>query len=168
MPGAMVEVRQQASYPEAKNALVATATTDSKGDWKIRVPKGPSATCSPSAIARAATTRPSPHSFSTTRRSRPDVQPVCPPTRLPGMGVRLPRLPRRRLLPPGGALVSLEIFFAGEWREIALLRTNHRGHSPTTTPSPRSARRPTVSGCAAPYGGLSVRVGGESRRALFG
>ena len=30
-------------------------------------------------------------------------------------------------IPPGGALVSLEILFAGEWREIALLRTNHRG-----------------------------------------
>jgi hypothetical protein len=30
-------------------------------------------------------------------------------------------------IPAGGALVSLEIFFAGEWREIALLRTNRRG-----------------------------------------
>ena len=30
-------------------------------------------------------------------------------------------------IPPGGALVSLEIFFGGEWREIALLRTNRRG-----------------------------------------
>ena len=27
----------------------------------------------------------------------------------------------------GGTLVSLEILFAGEWREIALLRTNRRG-----------------------------------------
>ena len=30
-------------------------------------------------------------------------------------------------IPAGGALVSLEIFFGGEWREIALLRTNRRG-----------------------------------------
>ena len=30
-------------------------------------------------------------------------------------------------IPPGGTLVSLEILFAGEWREIALLRTNRRG-----------------------------------------
>jgi len=30
-------------------------------------------------------------------------------------------------IPAGGTLVSLEIFFGGEWREIALLRTNRRG-----------------------------------------
>lgn len=30
-------------------------------------------------------------------------------------------------IPAGGTLVSLEILFAGEWREIALLRTNRRG-----------------------------------------
>ena len=30
-------------------------------------------------------------------------------------------------IPRGGTLVSLEILFGGEWREIALLRTNRRG-----------------------------------------
>jgi hypothetical protein len=30
-------------------------------------------------------------------------------------------------IPRGGALVSLEIYYGGEWREIALLRTNRRG-----------------------------------------
>ena len=30
-------------------------------------------------------------------------------------------------IPAGGTPVSLEIFFGGEWREIALLRTNRRG-----------------------------------------
>lgn len=28
---------------------------------------------------------------------------------------------------PGGVLVSLEIYYGGKWREIALLRTTHRG-----------------------------------------
>jgi hypothetical protein len=39
-------------------------------------------------------------------------------------------------------LVSLEIFFGGEWREIALLRTNR---SPIAIRSPRSAVRHTSS-----------------------
>jgi hypothetical protein len=30
-------------------------------------------------------------------------------------------------VPRGGVLVSLEIFYVGQWREIALLRTNRRG-----------------------------------------
>jgi len=30
-------------------------------------------------------------------------------------------------IPRGGALVSLEIYYGGEWREIALLRTSRRG-----------------------------------------
>ena len=42
MPGAMIELRQQASYPGAANVLVTTTTTDAKGEWKLRVPRGPS------------------------------------------------------------------------------------------------------------------------------
>lgn len=30
-------------------------------------------------------------------------------------------------VPPGGALVNLEILFVGQWRDIALLSTNHGG-----------------------------------------
>jgi hypothetical protein len=42
MPGALIELRQLAGYPGATNALVATTTTNAKGDWKPRVPTGPS------------------------------------------------------------------------------------------------------------------------------
>jgi hypothetical protein len=38
-------------------------------------------------------------------------------------------------VPHGGALVSLEIFFAGPWRQIALLRTNRPGAFAYPVPS---------------------------------
>ncbi len=44
MPGAQIELRQQASYPLARSALVATMRTDAKGQWAFRVPQGPSRT----------------------------------------------------------------------------------------------------------------------------
>jgi len=126
MSGAMIELRQQASYPGAPNALVATTTTDAKGEWKLRVPRGPSRLLTVGYRSRSNNP-----TFATQLQYRETV----------AAGVRL-SAPRRAhpgrtfafrgalaggYIPPGGALVSLEIFFAGEWREIALLRTNRRG-----------------------------------------
>jgi hypothetical protein len=126
MNGAVIELRQQASYPEARNALVATTTTDSKGRWKLRVPKGPSRLLTVGYRSRSNNP-----AFATQLQYRETV----------AAAVRL-SAPRRAsagrtfafrgglaggYIPPGGALVSLEIFFGGEWREIALLRSNRRG-----------------------------------------
>jgi hypothetical protein len=126
IPGAMIELRQQASYPTAPDVLVATTTTDAKGGWTLRVPKGPSRL-----ITVGYRSRSNNPAFATQLQYRETV----------AAGVRL-SAPRRALpgrafafrgelaggyIPSGGALVSLEIFFAGEWREIALLRTNRRG-----------------------------------------
>ena len=126
MPGAMIELRQLASYPGAANALVGTTTTNAKGDWKLRVPRGPSRL-----ITVGYRSRSNNPTFATQLQYRETV----------AAGVRL-SAPRRvspgrafafrgglagGYIPAGGTLVSLEIFFGGEWREIALLRTNRRG-----------------------------------------
>ncbi len=126
MPGAAIELRQQASYPGAPNALVATTTTDAKGGWKLRVPRGPSRLLTVGYRSRSNNP-----TFATQLQYRETV----------AAGVRLSAPRRARpgsafafrgglaggYIPPGGTLVSLEIFFGGEWREIALLRTNRRG-----------------------------------------
>jgi hypothetical protein len=126
MRGAVIELRQQVSYPGARNALVATTTTDAKGTWTLRVPRGPSRLLTVGYRSRS---------------NNPDFATQLQYRETVAAGVRLSAPRRARpgrpfafrgglaggYIPPGGALVSLEIFFGGEWREIALLRTNRRG-----------------------------------------
>ena len=126
MNGAVLELRQEAGYPGARDVLVATTTTDARGDWKLRVPKGPSRLLTVGYRPRS-----NDPAFATQLQYRETVK----------AGVRLsaPRVSRPGrtftfrghleggYIPHGGALVSLEIFYGGEWREIALLRTNRRG-----------------------------------------
>jgi hypothetical protein len=126
MPGALIELRQLAGYPGAPNSLVGTTTTNAKGDWKLRVPRGPSRL-----VTVGYRSRSNNPTFATQLQYHETV----------AAGVRL-SAPRRvspgrtfafrgglagGYIPRGGTLVSLEILFGGEWREIALLRTNRRG-----------------------------------------
>ena len=126
MPGATIELRQQASYPGAANALVATTTTDAKGEWKLRVPRGPSRLLTVGYRSRSNNP-----TFATQLQYREtvaaDVQLSAPRRAHPGKTFAFHGELAGGYIPPGGTLVSLEIFFAGEWREIALLRTNRRG-----------------------------------------
>ena len=69
MPGAMIELRQQASYPGAPNVLVRDDHNRRQGRVEAPRAEGSVAPALPSAIARAATTRPSPRNFSIARRS---------------------------------------------------------------------------------------------------
>ncbi len=126
MKGAMIELRQQASYPGARNVLAATTTTDAKGGWKLRVQRGPSRL-----ITVGYRSRSNNPTFATQLQYR---ETVAAGVRLSAPRGARPGRPfafRGKLaggyIPRGGALVSLEIFFGGEWREIALLRTSHRG-----------------------------------------
>jgi len=126
MTGAMIELRQQVSYPGAPNVLVATTTTDAKGGWKLRVPKGPSRL-----ITVGYRSRSNNPAFATQLQYRETVAAgvrlSAPRHARPGRAFAFRGGLAGGYIPPGGALVSLEIFFGGEWREIALLRTNRRG-----------------------------------------
>jgi hypothetical protein len=126
MKGAMIELRQQASYPGAPSVLVGRTTTNPKGDWKLRVPRGPSRL-----ITVGYRSRSNNPTFATQLQYRESVAAgvrLSAPRRVsPGRAFAFRGRLAGGYIPPGGALVSLEIFFGGEWREIALLRTNRRG-----------------------------------------
>ena len=126
MPGATIELRQQANYPGAANALVTTTTTNAKGEWKLRVPRGPSRLLTVGYRSRSNNP-----TFATQLQYREtvaaDVQLSAPRRARPGKTFAFHGELAGGYIPPGGTLVSLEILFAGEWREIALLRTNRRG-----------------------------------------
>ena len=126
MPAATIELRQEASYPGAANELVTTTTTDAKGDWTLRVPKGPSRL-----VTVGYRSRSNNPIFATQLQYHETVAAavrLSAPRRVrPGRAFAFHGELAGGYIPPGGALVSLEILFAGEWREIALLRTNHRG-----------------------------------------
>jgi len=126
MPGAMIELRQLVSYPGAANVLVAITTTDGKGEWKLRVPRGPSRL-----ITVGYRSRSNNPTFATQVQYREtvaaDVRLSAPRRARPGRTFAFRGELAGGYIPPGGTLVSLEILFAGEWREIALLRTNRRG-----------------------------------------
>ncbi len=126
MPGALIELRQLAGYPGAANTLVGTTTTNAKGDWKLRVPRGPSRL-----VTVGYRSRSNNPTFATQLQYREAVA--------AGVSLSAPRRvgPGRAFvfrgglaggdIPRGGTLGSLEILFGGEWREIVLLRTNRRG-----------------------------------------
>jgi hypothetical protein len=126
MKGAVVELDQEANYLGARSVPVATTTTDASGTWKLRVPKGPSRVLTVGYRSHA-----NDPAFAAQLQYRETV----------GAGVRLSAPPHARAgeafafrgslaggyVPREGVLVSLEIYYAGAWREIALLRTNGRG-----------------------------------------
>ncbi len=126
MPGATLELRQEAAYPGAQNALVTTTTTDARGNWTLRVPKGPSR-LHHRWLSRAQQQPDLRHATPVPRDGRGGRAALGSATRATGRPFTFHGSLAGGYIPPGGALVSLEILFAGEWREIALLRTNHRG-----------------------------------------
>jgi hypothetical protein len=126
MGGALIELRQQASYAGAREALVASAITNAKGEWKLRAPKGPSRLLTVGYRARSDNP-----SFTSELQYRETVAaPIrfsAPREARPGRAFSFRGRLAGGYIPRGGALVSLEILFGGQWREIALLRTNRRG-----------------------------------------
>ena len=126
MAGAAIELRQLAAYPGARNALLATATTNATGVWTLRVPKGPSRL-----ITVGYRSRSNDPTFATQLQYRETVTAgvhlSAPRAARPGRAFAFRGHLAGGYIPHGGALVSLEIFFDRQWREIALLRTNRRG-----------------------------------------
>ncbi len=126
MSRAAIELRQQASYPGAQTVLIATTTTDAKGMWGFRVPNGPSRLLTVG--YRSYSKDPA---FVTQLQYREtvtaSVRLSAPRRARPGRAFAFRGHLAGGYIPPGGTLVSLEIYYGGGWREIALLRTNRRG-----------------------------------------
>jgi hypothetical protein len=123
---AVIELHQQASYLGARDTLLATTRTDANGTWSLRVPKGPS---------RLLTVGFRSHSSDAVFASQlqyretvlAGVRLSAPRHAQPGSPFAFRGYLAGGYIPRGGTLVSLEILYAGQWREIALLRTNARG-----------------------------------------
>jgi hypothetical protein len=126
MKGALVELRQQASYLGGQNIRLATTTTNAKGDWKFRVPKGPSRTLTVGYRSRSKDP-----SFAAQlqlqEKVAASVRLAAPKHAHPGRAFAFRGRLTGGYIPHGGALVSLEIYYGDEWREIALLNTTRRG-----------------------------------------
>jgi hypothetical protein len=124
--GATVELRQQPSYLGAESRLIATTKTDRSGNWRFRVRNGPSRVLTvgyrshskdPGYVAQ----------LSYREKVLAPVTLWAPRQVRPSRGFDFRGELAGGYVSPGGVLVSLEIHYGGEWREIALLRTSHRG-----------------------------------------
>jgi hypothetical protein len=126
MKGAAIELRQQPSYPGAQDVLIATVITNAKGDWTFRVPQGPSRVLTVG--YRAYSNDPSYAAQLQYRETvKAGVRLAAPRRARPGKSLNFRGHLAGGYIPSGGALLSLEIDYGGKWREIALIRTNHRG-----------------------------------------
>jgi hypothetical protein len=125
IPGARIEMGEQPGDTAASSLLRAT-TTDSKGRWELRVPRGPSRELTVGFRSHA-----NDRGYATDLQYHEDVSAgvaLNAPSRVrPGRAFYFRGHLAGGYLPPSGVLVSLEIHFAGRWREIALLRADKHG-----------------------------------------
>ena len=143
--GAEIELRQQPSYLGAEVVLIATTKTDRSGNWRFRVRNGPSRVLT---VGYRSHSKDSGYAAQLSYREKV-LAPVtlwAPRQVRPGRGFDFRGELAGGYVSPGGVLVSLEIHYGGEWREIALLRRKAIGApSPTGTRLPRSNPPPTTS-----------------------
>ena len=126
MGGADVELRQRPVAAGASERLVARATTNAKGYWKLRAPKGPS---------RVLTVGYRSYSNDPTYATElqyhelvhASVRLTAPRRAQPGKTFTFHGYLAGGYIPSSGVLVSLEIYYDRKWREIALLRAERRG-----------------------------------------
>jgi hypothetical protein len=126
MKDAVIELYQQATYLGSQNVLLATTMTNTKGYWKFRVPQGPSRVLTVG--YRSHSKDPS---FATQlqyhEKVRAGVSLIAPRRVHPGQSFNFRGKLMGGYIATGGTLVSLEIYYGGEWREIALLNTERNG-----------------------------------------
>jgi hypothetical protein len=124
--GAVIELHELASYPDARDVLAASTRADASGTWRLPVPKGPSRLLTVGFRSHV-----DDNSYAAQLQYRETVRAgvaLSAPLRArPGNPFAFRGHLAGGYVPRGGVLVSLEIFYAGQWREIALLRTNRRG-----------------------------------------
>ena len=126
MANASVELTELPAYEGARRVVLAHTTTDAKGEWSFRAPRGPSRTLTVGYRARS-----NDPGFvaqvSFRERVAAGVVLRAPKSIRPGQTVNFKGTVLGGYVPRRGIYISLEIKYAGEWREIALLHSNRRG-----------------------------------------
>ena len=126
VPGAQLELLQQASYTGAPLVPIAATTTGPTGAWAFNVPKGPSRLLRVAWRCRALDA-----GYATQLEYHEQVYAgiaLKAPHR-----VRLGKLFRFRgqlaggYIPPERSTIQMEIFYLGKWRTIETVRSNHNG-----------------------------------------
>lgn len=126
MRGATIELRQLPSYLGARLKLVATAITNAEGDWKLHLPRGPSRLITVGYRARSKDTTYA-SQLEYREKVTASVALTAPRQARPGKAFNFRGQLAGGYIPSDGVLVSLEIYYSGRWREIALLSTNAHG-----------------------------------------
>jgi hypothetical protein len=125
--GATIELHQQANDLGSQSILISTTATNAKGEWQFTVAKGPSRVLTVGYRARSKDPN-----YATEiqyhERVLAGIHLVAPRRVFPGKTFTFRGSLAGNYVPPSGVLVSLEIYYGGKWREIALLRTKRNGH----------------------------------------
>lgn len=124
--GAEIELREQPSYLGAQSRPIATTETNRMGNWQFRVPVGPSRVLTVGYRSRSK----DPGYATQLQYHEKVLAPVTLSARSrvrPGQRFNFHGRLAGGYISPGGLLISLEIYYGEKWREIALLRTSHRG-----------------------------------------
>jgi hypothetical protein len=126
MPNATVELSELPAYEHSKLVVLAHTTTNAMGRWEFRVPRGPSRTLT---VGYRARVNDSVYAARVAFRERVDAGVVlrAPPRTVAGRRVNFEGQLLGGYVPKRGVYVSLEIYYAGTWREIALLHADRHG-----------------------------------------
>jgi hypothetical protein len=126
IPGAVLEVTETPSYRGASARILGDARTNGAGVWRFALPRGPSRKI---VVAYRARTK---DNSATAELEWSELVPAAvtlhaPRDVSPNQAFTFRGATAGGFVPPGGLLVSLEIRYAGRWREIALLHSGPRG-----------------------------------------
>jgi hypothetical protein len=126
MPNATVELSELPAYEHSKLVVLAHTTTDAMGRWRFRVPRGPSRALT---VGYRARVNDSAYAARVAFRERVAAGVVlhAPPRTVAGRRVNFEGQLLGGYVPKGGVYVSLEIYYTGTWREIALLHADRQG-----------------------------------------
>jgi len=126
VPGARLELLQQASYTGAPMRTVSTTTTNAAGEWTFVVPRGPSRVLLVAwrshALDAGYASQQEYH-----ERVFADIALAAPRRVRAGVQFAFRGQLVGGYIPPEHSIIQMEIFFLERWRTIETLRTNSRG-----------------------------------------
>jgi hypothetical protein len=126
MASANVELTELPAYQGARRVVLAHAITNAKGEWSFRAPRGPSRTLTVG--YRSRTNDPGYAAQVSFRELVAAGVVLRAPKRVrPGQTVNFTGALLGGYVPRRGIYISLEIMYARQWREIALLHSNQQG-----------------------------------------